>query len=1031
MQRDKRGRFVKKALQGTTITVNGKRYFVKSGANEAFTTANANNTWSNMQAWFDAGNGKEFLQESSGFDPSYNETNTTPTTKSKFTFDKNNLANFLELVRAGIGASVNNKIAERAIESEKPLLQDVGHQSDRPIYGDYQSKLQGEQMAAQLRNAASKPLTSDGALQQNVMLQAQLKGNEYIDQGNQRDNALIKQTRELAWDYAENLRKERQAASMENRKEMLQAQKNISSIENMRDSANYSQIFAPVAGAIEQRLRTKGVQDEDLQKKYQKAVTTKEVWSDPNLPLTETQKELRNKYLSMSPTQWLEYLNEHKDLESDFIQLQKIMETEIIKRQAAIDGVQLNITHPTMRQDYGVFSDIESSAFKKGGTIYKARLTARTRDNDRADKSIESSKKIAARFLEKALDSLYTYNDVELIAKPKNKKRKYQGGGGIPWVGFTPVFATSEYGAPVASKESKKDSNEENLTSKDILELLKDMDGLPSDMKLIADSLYNFHLQDEMDPLKLASSSNIASRYIKLVNQIKVANFNKKEYDQAFNNLKTNGGLHEYAITSEGKLIGMNAEGDFKYFSTKDILEGKSEEQKYALLTNSNLLYLRANSTDAAFNHELTTVAQNGIGMEVVQTMINSAITNLGTSTNSQEGYVSTEQGKVIEGLESFYKAVQASDGQFDGTINDLYEYKYLTKSQAEQAKKAVQYIYRTLPVNARTLLKVKSNGTDEGAIALIETLLSSKISPETQFTVDLVGGPSHKKTKSDGGGDDKYFNHIFRAAMGLGSEEQFVINPGTTNTFKVIGTTIPIMASSSSMIEKDLLSDVKSSTMGQMLITTQMSVAGQHVDSSAANKIYLTDRRATLVDLPYTYEEGTNSIIPDYKLLEQKDQVDNYVKNNNLSFKDDFQQIQKFIKDNKFTIKYNKQGEVQFPNVKRFALFNANFSEDIFTDKKIKNGKYVKPLSKEDALNTYNEIMQQNSWTKKDWNYDVEGWFSDDIYKGTIAIPVDTAFLNLVTKDLDSETVLELAHRDKERLARENFNYDNRQLGQ
>jgi hypothetical protein len=101
------------------------------------------------------------------------------------------------------------------------------------------------------------------------------------------------------------------------------------------------------------------------------------------------------------------------------------METEIIKRQAAIDGIQLNITHPTTKQDYGVFSDIESSVFKKGGTIYKARLTARTRDNDRASKSIESSKKIAARFLEKALDSLYTYNDVELIAKPKNKKRKY------------------------------------------------------------------------------------------------------------------------------------------------------------------------------------------------------------------------------------------------------------------------------------------------------------------------------------------------------------------------------------------------------------------------------------------------------------------------------------------------------------------------------------------------------------------------------------------------------------------------------
>jgi hypothetical protein len=52
------------------------------------------------------------------------------------------------------------------------------------------------------------------------------------------------------------------------------------------------------------------------------------------------------------------------------------------------------------------------------------------------------------------------------------------------------------------------------------------------------------------------------------------------------------------------------------------------------------------------------------------------------------------------------------------------------------------------------------------------------------------------------------------------------------------------------------------------MLITTDISVAGQHIDSSASNKIYLTDRRVTLVDLPYTFEDGTNYIVPDYNLL-------------------------------------------------------------------------------------------------------------------------------------------------------------------
>jgi hypothetical protein len=60
----------------------------------------------------------------------------------------------LEVTRAGIGAHVNNKIAERALKAEKPLLQDVS-ESHHNIYGDYRSKIRGEQAAAQLRNAAS------------------------------------------------------------------------------------------------------------------------------------------------------------------------------------------------------------------------------------------------------------------------------------------------------------------------------------------------------------------------------------------------------------------------------------------------------------------------------------------------------------------------------------------------------------------------------------------------------------------------------------------------------------------------------------------------------------------------------------------------------------------------------------------------------------------------------------------------------------------------------------------------------------
>jgi hypothetical protein len=97
---------------------------------------------------------------------------------------------------------------------------------------------------------------------------------------------------------------------------------------------------------------------------------------------------------------------------------------------------------------------------KQGGTIYKARLVARTKDKDRNAKAIESSKKIAARFLEKAMDSLYTYDSVDLIAKP-SKSRKYQAGGAIPFVGTTPINAattTKTSASPTPTTEVKKNS---------------------------------------------------------------------------------------------------------------------------------------------------------------------------------------------------------------------------------------------------------------------------------------------------------------------------------------------------------------------------------------------------------------------------------------------------------------------------------------------------------------------------------------------------------------------------------------------
>lgn len=818
MQRDKKGRFVKKAQSGTTITLNGKEYNLKPEATQAF--AKVQSQYNNINEWLATPNGRLYLQEitpkkikysfingkavdESGnefdiiklsqnpigyeFDfgitiPSvntadvsqdtsikqqsdeksaglniYNDKNKTPKLNS-IQINRTKLADFLELTRAGIGASVNNQIAERALEAEKPFLQDIS-ESHHSVYGDYRSKIEGEKAAAKLRNMASKPLTSDGALQQQMMMEAQINGQNYIDQGNAKDDALIRQTREVAWQQEKENQQQRAAVAMQNRQAMLMTEKNKAQIKNMRDSVNYSQVLAPLLSGIEQRWRNKGAEQDYYQDYYNDALVQNDVYATFRDGLTDTQKSLIDTYQT-SGIQGLEkYINDNNLTRNDWIQTQRVLNNEVIRRKAALKGAYINpnnLRNTSLNNSYGFFNP-KTNLFpinKKGGTIYKARLTKRTKDNDRGARSIESSRKIAARFLEKAIDSLYEYNDVELIAKPKKSKRKYQAGGGLPFVGFSPVFATSEKGAPTTSTK-KETPTDEDLTTKDILTLLKDMDGLPSDMQLIISSLQNFAMQDKMDPLGLSSSSDITSRYISLINKIKVAKFNREEYNNAFNQLKGNGGLHELAITSEGMLIGTNEEGDFKYFSPEEISKGRHIENGYSLLTNSNLLYLRANSLDAAFNHKLTTLAQNGIGIETVNKLINDSISNLGSTQDSQEGYIKTKNGELIKGLQEFYNAIEVSEGKFDGTINDLYKYKYLTKSQAEQAKKAMQYIYQTLPENAKSLLKVKSDGSDTGAIKLIETLISSKESTQSQLDLDLVGGKSHKSTTSSSNKDN------------------------------------------------------------------------------------------------------------------------------------------------------------------------------------------------------------------------------------------------------------------------------------
>ena len=1015
MQRDNKGRFVKKAQGGTQLWTDGyeftwgnNKYRVKAGANQAFAPVKAN--YNSIEDWLGT-DGLDYVE--SIISPTQQTTSgetasaKTPSAGMNFTQDKKSknsntvggftsinkdkLAGFLELARVGIGAAVNNKIAERALEAEKPFLQDVS-ESHRSVYGDYRSQVQGEKAAAQLRNMASRPITSDGALQQQMMMEAQLKGNDYIEQGNAKDDAIRRQTQEVAWQQEKENQQQRQAVAMQNRQAMLMSDKNKAQIRNMRDSANYSQVIAPYLAGTEQRLRQKAVEQDYYQDYYNEALANSDVWNNYSEGLTPKQLELRNLKNSGGSAAVEAYLNEHPEYETDWHQLNAVMKQQAIIRTAALRGVTIDPkvfgSAATNSTDFFNSGTNYSLFDKKGGTIYKAKLTKRTKDNDRTARSIESSKKIAAKFLEKAMDSLYTYNQVELIAKPK-KKRKYQAGGGLPFVGFTPVFATSETGTPKVA--DTKQSKEADLTTKDILELLKDVDGLPSDIDAIQASLSNFVLADQMDPLGLDSSSSIASRYISLIGKIKKAKANREWYDKAYDKLRNDGALNEYAVDSTGHFLGMDASGEFARFTAKQVADG--EVGNYQLLTNSNLLDIRARYPNAAFNSNLIMEAANGVSMNQITEHISKVVQGLGSDKNQTQIF-GDQSKEVLAGLRQLQYAAQQV-GQ-DLSISDLYEASIFTETQAKQAELALNYIYQTMPTNMQALLFAKS-GSQEGALQLINNLVNSKLSSTTK----LEFSPKNKKGTSSSSGktgnvtiDGLDLSPAQMLQQGFGEREPIVIQDATSTGLRVDAITMPITTGNNNPMGSGTLEDIATSQYGGLLNFANASMGGKIIPFEGRRNIAVDGSKIYSMYLPINQEEFIKgNIVPDIDLIDKVNTINRQIKDQQIT---DPQEINKMYVEAGLPVYLNNDGTVVPTFYRRFGVVNGTALDNAF-GKDFVASRYLKQVDDEDLINGAIAIMNHGRSKEDRVEYDAKNFFNfggllgdyDTIYQGTIFIPM------------------------------------------
>lgn len=572
-----------------------------------------------------------------------------------------------------------------------------------------------------------------------------------------------------------------------------------------------------------------------------------------------------------------------------------------------------------------------------------------------------------------------------------------QGGTTPPYVAYQPVIVsdkrTSAIPEEAAAAKVASDADKGKLTSKDLYTMLKEkLKGLPSDVDVAM-----WKLQSVEESLNLDFfhdfTSNIENRYLNALQTMNQLSFSREQYDKALDNVKSNGGLNEAAIDQYGQVYMTNGK-DYKLMSPEE-----AKQSGWKQMTNQDLLYLRANDPNLSGKDEILNIVNNGIGISQVTKMIQDSIGNLGTNSNSETAYATTQQGQLIQGLNDFIKAAQET-GQYDASIEDLYKAQIINKTQAQQAQQAIAYIYKTLPQNAKSLLKTRTEGgTDKEALNLISTLVLSKTSEDRSFTVDLEGGPTKKSMSKDANAGSKDDTDMKTSLplqimqdMGESDIAPITIDKGDGIQMSVYGsffsavtdkkgdtitnTSLQNMLAQSGL--QDIVKNVRNITFGDQKLTPEQ-----------LSKITYNNTGVVRAELPVN-EDGTVKL----SVLDDFNAAMNEIKGLGNASREQVEAIKaKYHLD-----QYLKDDGT--PNPKHTALFIL--TEGYTTEKNgIEDTAYVKHIKNptDDQIQLIKDSLTVGTGKDSkvpdidtfDW-YNPFDWFgTENIYKATIYIPIST----------------------------------------
>ena len=546
-----------------------------------------------------------------------------------------------------------------------------------------------------------------------------------------------------------------------------------------------------------------------------------------------------------------------------------------------------------------------------------------------------------------------------------------------------------------SSKDEDKEDTKGKLTEKDLFDMIKDVDGLPNEMKSI---ITNLKRTLATESLVGVDTGELANTYLSSLYKLKLANQNKKRFDESIKEAKENGSIGEAAITLSGNLLISDKDGNIKEITLEQY---QSNPDDYKLLTNSNLAWLRKYSPKMAFskNDSAFEIINNGMGYEAFQKLLDQAKVSLGSYKYEEKGIAGKEALAGLRALQG--KSDVEKQKLINSATGDTVEYTTSQDSNVENVKALITYLSTTLPKRARVWAALKTKKPEEEAvISLVGAYLTSTIKQTNSLKIDI---PSDRKGKDKSGGssdlDKMEMNTSQRFLNGLGVQSTYVLNPGTNRAVQVVANTMPLTDAEGKPIgTNSTLQDAVSGEYAGILDTTHATMGGHTINSAAFGSIILNDGKISSIDFPCTIKDN-GEIIPNTspKIIKAKQEAEQLLRSKGVDvrkpedIKKYWRAINAAYKKYGLSDAYNDQGKPT-GSWRRFGVVNVTASDKVLGMDDMDDNPLLKEITNDSVIDNLIQITKDNEFNKKGFFNSLTGSYNR-FYEGTLWIPLDVNY--------------------------------------